>query len=95
MSDSERYARIAGDIATITAEHQINGLHVHVGFDDREERVRSLNALRPWLPTLLALSSNSPFWSGHDTGFDSWRAIHSRRLTTYGTPPVFRDAADY
>ena len=95
VSDGERYARIADDIAGITAEHQINGLHVHVGFDDREDQVRSLNALRPWLPTLLALSSNSPFWSGHDTGFDSWRAIHSRRLTTYGIPPAFQDAADY
>ena len=68
---------------------------MHVGFDDRDERVRALLRLRPWLPTLLALSSNSPFWAGHDTGFDSWRAIHSRQWTTYGSPPAFTDAADY
>ncbi|HWI31822.1 MAG TPA: YbdK family carboxylate-amine ligase [Microbacterium sp.] len=95
LSEGERYARIADDIGGITAEHQINGLHVHIGLDDREDRVRALNALRPWLPTLLALSSNSPFWSGHDTGFDSWRAIHSRRWTTFGVPPAFADAGDY
>ena len=95
VSAGARYARIADGIAGITAEHQINGLHVHVGFDDREDRVRSLNGLRPWLPTLLALSANSPFWAGHDTGFDSWRAIHSRRFTTFGIPPAFRDADHY
>lgn len=95
LSAGERYARIAEEIAGITPEHQINGLHVHVGFDDPEARVRSLNGLRPWLPTLLALSANSPFWTGHDTGFDSWRAIHSRRWTTFGIPPPFHDAADY
>jgi carboxylate-amine ligase len=95
LSAGRRYARIADNIAGITAEHQINGLHVHIGFEDREDRVRALNALRPSLPTLLALSANSPFWSGHDTGFDSWRAIHSRRWTTYGSPPAFADATQY
>lgn len=90
-----RYARIADDIGALAIDHQINGLHVHVGIDDRDERVRASNALRPWLPVLLALSANSPFWHGADTGFASWRGVHSRRWTTYGIPPWFDDATEY
>jgi carboxylate-amine ligase len=95
ISPDVRYAHIADDIAGVTPDHQINGLHVHVGIPDAESGVRASNTLRVWLPTLLALSSNSPYWHGEDTGFDSWRAIHSRRWTTYGAPPFFRDAAEH
>jgi len=90
-----RYAVIAHDIAGLTSEHQLNGLHVHVGIPDREAGIRASNFLRPWLPVLLALSGNSPFWQTHDTGFASWRAIHSRRWTTHGIPPYFADAAEH
>jgi len=90
-----RYAAIAEDIAGLTPEHQLNGLHVHVGIPDRDAGIRASNALRPWLPVLLALSANSPFWAGHDTGFASWRVIHGRRWTTHGIPPYFGDAAEY
>lgn len=95
ISAGDRYAHIAADVAGVTPEHQINGLHVHVGIPDRDAGVRASNALRPWLPTLLAMSADSPFWHGADSGFDSWRAIHSRRWTTYGIPPVFHDADHY
>lgn len=94
ISPDDRYAHIAGDIAGVTPDHQINGMHVHIAIPDREYGVRASNTLRVWLPMLLALSSNSPFWHGIDTGFDSWRAIHSRRWTTYGAPPRFADAAE-
>lgn len=90
-----RYAAIAQDIAGLTVEHQLNGLHVHVGIAGRDAGVRASNFLRPWFPVLLALSANSPFWQGRDTGFASWRAIHSRRWTTHGIPPHFADAAEY
>ncbi|MCT9821398.1 YbdK family carboxylate-amine ligase [Microbacterium sp. W1N] len=92
---ADRYARIAADIGALAPDHQINGLHVHVGIADRDTGVHASNALRAWLPVLLALSSNSPYWHGRDTAFASWRAVHSRRWTTYGIPPVFADAADY
>lgn len=90
-----RYARIADDIGALAVDHQINGLHVHIGIEDLDERVRASNALRPWLPVLLAVSANSPFWRGSDTGFASWRGVHSRRWTTYGIPPWFADVAEY
>ncbi|WP_336648107.1 carboxylate-amine ligase [Microbacterium sp. MMO-10] len=94
ISEGERYAEISAEVTSLTDDHQIGGLHVHVGVD-RDLRVRASNALRGWLPVLLALSANSPFWNGRDTGYDSWRAIHSRRWTTYGIPPAFRDDDDY
>ncbi|MFJ3394910.1 carboxylate-amine ligase [Leifsonia aquatica] len=95
VTDHERYRDIASRFGLVVPDHQLNGLHVHVGVDDREEAIAALNRLRPWVPALLALSANSPFWQGADTGFDSWRAIHSRRWTTHGVPPAFVDAADY
>lgn len=70
-------------------------MHVHTEITDGEERVRALNALRPWLPVLLALSGNSPFWHGRDTGYASWRTILMRRLPTMGCPPFFHDETDY
>lgn len=93
--DSARYRTIARWLGDIVGEHQVNGLHVHVEIPDADDRVRALNALRPWLPVLLSLSTNSPFWRGHDTGFGSWRTILLRRLPTIGSPPPFRDADDY
>ncbi|AIX99920.1 hypothetical protein ART_0322 [Arthrobacter sp. PAMC 25486] len=84
-----------GPRGALSGEHEINGLHVHTGIPDQESGVHALNADRRWLPTLLAISANSPFWCGSDTGFASWRAIHSRRWTTAGCPPWFADAADY
>lgn len=95
VTDEPRYREIASHFGLIVRDHQLNGLHVHVGVADRDAAVAASNALRPWLPVLLALSANSPYWNGVDTGFDSWRAIHSRRWTTHGIPPRFLDAADY
>jgi glutamate---cysteine ligase / carboxylate-amine ligase len=95
ITDVERYHRIVLDMDGVIADHQLSGLHVHVGISTREDGVIALNAMRPWLPLLTALSSNSPFWRGHDTGYDSWRTVLLRRWTTSGSPPSFVDAADY
>jgi carboxylate-amine ligase len=90
-----RYARIARDTQAVSRDHQINGLHVHVAIPDRAAGVRAINAIRPWLPVLLAMSANSPFWAGVDTGFASWRAIHMRRWTTQPIPPHFPSVRAY
>ncbi|MFF2271694.1 YbdK family carboxylate-amine ligase [Agromyces sp. NPDC058136] len=95
ITATPRYLRIVHDMAGVIADHQIQGLHVHVGIDDREQGVRALNAIRTWLPLISALTGNSPVWRGHDTGFESWRNVGQRRWTTTGCPPEFRDAADY
>lgn len=95
MTKDSRYREIAEVVAELSQEHEINGLHVHVGIPDPESGLRALNSVRRWLPTLMAISANSPFWCGQDTGFASWRAIQSRRWTTAGCPPHFTDATDY
>ncbi|RAN73258.1 hypothetical protein B5P43_31170 [Bacillus sp. SRB_336] len=95
VSEGARYDDVAAKVRGLTAEHQINGLHVHVGIPSRADGVAALNGVRRWLPVLLAISANSPFWRGADTGFASWRAIHSRRWTTAGCPPLFAGADDY
>jgi glutamate---cysteine ligase / carboxylate-amine ligase len=95
ITDVERYHRIVRDLNGLIADHQLSGLHVHVGIPDRESGVIALNAARPWMPLLTAISTNSPLWRGYDTGFDSWRTVLLRRWTTSGCPPSFVDAADY
>lgn len=95
ITDLERYHHIVREMDGVIADHQLSGLHVHVGVPSRDHGVVALNAVRPWLPLLTALSSNSPLWKGHDTGYDSWRTVLLRRWTTSGSPPSFIDAADY
>lgn len=95
ITDTDRYHNIAADYGAITTDHQINALHIHVGTSSREAGVRILNRVRVWIPTLLALSGNSPYWNGKDTGFASWRSLQMRRWTTNGCPPQFTDADDY
>lgn len=96
VSPSERYETVARWLGHIVDGHHVNGLHVHVELpDDDDARVRALNAIRPWMPTLLALSGNSPFADARDTGHDSWRTIVMRRLPLAGAPPRFRDIDHY
>jgi glutamate---cysteine ligase / carboxylate-amine ligase len=95
ITDVERYHRIVRDVGGVIADHQVSGLHVHVGVPDREAGVVALNGARPWMPLMTALASNSPLWRGFDTGYSSWRTILLRRWTISGCPPSFLDAADY
>ncbi|RZS64477.1 carboxylate-amine ligase [Agromyces ramosus] len=95
ITDVARYHRVVRDMDGLIADHQLSGLHVHIGVPDREGGVIALNAARPWMPLLTAISGNSPLWRGYDTGYDSWRTVLLRRWTTSGCPPSFVDAADY
>ena len=71
------------------------GLHVHVGITDRESALQVLNRLRPHLPLLLAISANSPFYEGRDTGYKSYRSIVYNRLPRSGIPDYFEDYRAY
>lgn len=95
LTDDERYTRFDAMLGAARPDHRIQGLHVHVAIDSRDEGVAVLRALRPWLAPLLALSANSPCFDGRDTGFASWRTMVGRRFTTASVPPDFADAADY
>jgi carboxylate-amine ligase len=71
------------------------GCHVHVGVADDEEGVAVLNRIRVWLPVLTALTANSPFWGGEDTGYASYRSQAWYRWPSAGPTELFADAAAY
>jgi len=95
VTPSERYLEMAGDYQQVALETLIFGCHVHVGIEDPETRIGVMNRIRPWLPTLLALSANSPFWAGRDTGYSSYRTIVFRRWPTSGMPESFSGNDEY
>lgn len=70
----ERYKQVVEDLQLVARANLIFGLHVHVGIEDRETGIRVMNSLRYFLPHILALSTNSPFWMGMNTGLKSYRA---------------------
>ena len=94
-ADTLRAAGNANRYAEIATDFQACGCHVHVGVLDRETAVAVSNHLRPWLPTLLALSVNSPYHDGWDTGYGSWRTVQQSRFPGAGVPPWFQDAHDH
>ena len=90
-----RYRRIQQHVGRLAAEQLTCGFHVHVGVASREEGVAVLDRIRVWLPVLLALSANSPFWYGVDTGFASYRYQAWSRWPTAGAGEIFGSAAGY
>ncbi len=71
------------------------GLHVHVGVDDADKATWIANELRWYLPVMLALSANSPFWNGFDTGLASARAKIFEGLPNTGMPTAFSSFEEY
>lgn len=76
-------------------EQSICAGHVHVHLPDRERAVLVSNHLRPWLPVLIAMTANSPFWEGRDTGYASWRSLAGGKWPVAGPPPYFGCLADF
>ncbi|MFB6518042.1 glutamate--cysteine ligase [Streptomyces sp. NPDC056401] len=95
VTRTRRYLRMEGEARQLVDEQLICGMHVHVSVPDADTGVAVMNRIRGWLPTLLAMSANSPVWDGRDTGFASWRTIVFGRWPVSGPPPVFDGAADY
>lgn len=93
--EQERFARIAQHYAGLSSESLMCALHVHVEVADRVEGVAVLDRVRPWLPLLVAISANSPFWHGRDTGFATWRSQLWRMWPSSGPHEVFGDVAAY
>lgn len=95
VTDQARYRAMLTQAPQLVAEQLVNGMHVHVAVPSRETGVQVLNRIRVWLPTLTAMSANSPLWDGRDTGFASWRTVVFSRWPVSGIPPYFPDVADY
>ncbi|GAC1359300.1 MAG: carboxylate-amine ligase [Ktedonobacteraceae bacterium] len=94
-TDHIRYEEIEEEFQDVARSILICGLHVHVGIDRHDLAIPLLNQLRTWLPHLLALSSNSPFWIGRYTGIKSYRAIVWKRFPRSGIPSEFASTATF
>jgi len=93
--DNERYRRMEDAYRIVARQQVICGCHVHVGIADPDLAVAAMNRARPWLSVLLALSANSPFWQGIDTGYASYRLQVWHRWPTSGMPPWLGSAAEF
>jgi carboxylate-amine ligase len=85
----ERYLAMLRRVGRAARRQGVNGLHVHVGVETGERCYERLEAVLPWLPVLLALSANSPFVDGEETGMLSVRAGILAELPRAGAPPAF------
>ena len=95
IADEQRYAEFV-DYAGVSARRQgVSGLHVHVGMASSNACFHALEGVLPWLPVVLALSVNSPYLAGEETGMMSNRAEVLAQLPRSGAPPAFRSYADW
>ncbi len=91
----ERYHQVVEDMQLIARANLVFGLHVHIGIEDRNTAIHIMNSMRYFLPHILALSSNSPFWMGMNTGFKSYRCKVFERFPRTNIPDVFANWAEY
>jgi carboxylate-amine ligase len=94
-TEGDRYARMLDAFGLTAREMLTCGCHVHVSVTDDDEGVAVLNRIRIWLPVLTALTANSPFWQGEDTGYASFRSQAWHRWPSAGPNEVFADAGEY
>ena len=95
LSGASRYRVLGESLRELARREPTMALHVHVGVPAPEDAVRVLNALRRNIPVLLALSANSPFWRGRDSGFSSARTLIFQAFPRTGPPAFFARYADY
>jgi carboxylate-amine ligase len=90
-----RYDTIVADLQQVARENLIFGLHVHIGIKDREEAIHLMNSVRYFLPHILALSTNSPFWLGRETGLKSYRCKIFDKFPRTNIPDAFTSWNDF
>ena len=95
ITEGERYQEIVKDMQLVARANLIFGLHVHVGVADRERAIHVMNQARYFLPHIYALSVNSPFWVGHNTGLKGYRLKVFERFPRTGIPDAFESLSEY
>ena len=95
ITPNERYDKLIEEMRDVARGNLIFGLHVHIGIPDRDTGVKLLNSLTYFLPHIYALSTNSPFWCGRNTGFKSYRSKVFDKFPRTGIPEYFETAHDY
>ncbi|WP_341912990.1 carboxylate-amine ligase [Ferrovibrio terrae] len=94
-TDKPRYAKLANDLQFLAMRNMMCGLHIHVEVSDPHLRIDIMNRVLPFLPTLLALSTSSPFWRKRPTGLMGYRLAAYDELPRTGIPDFFVNLADY
>lgn len=94
-TDKPHYDQVMDELQMLGQRNLLCGLHVHVQPADPSSRVQLMTRLQPFLPLLLALSTSSPFWLGHDTGLMGYRQTAYQEIPRTGLPPMFADQAAY
>src|SRR5712671_57122 len=95
LTPGERYKNIVEDMQLVARANLIFGLHVHIGVEDRETQIHLMNAARYFVPHILALSTNSPFWLGMDTGLKSYRCKVFDKFPRTNIPDYFPSWGEY
>jgi glutamate---cysteine ligase / carboxylate-amine ligase len=95
ITPDDRYAQIVSEFQVVARANLIFGLHVHVGIEDRDDQIHIMNAARYFLPHLLALTANSPFWLGRDTGWHSYRSKIFDKFPRTNIPDFYGSYAEY
>ncbi len=95
ISAGERYQGVLNDLQQVARANLIFGLHVHIGMPDRETAIQLQNTARYFLPHIFALSTNSPFWVGRNTGFASYRLQVFQRFPRTGIPDLFESVEEF
>jgi carboxylate-amine ligase len=95
ITEHPRYDDIVNELQDAARSNLIFGLHVHVGMESREMAIHIANSVRYFLPHVYALSTNSPFWEGRNTGFKSFRTKVFDKFPRTGIPDYFESIEDY
>jgi glutamate---cysteine ligase / carboxylate-amine ligase len=95
VTPQPRYQRIREEFGELAKTSLACAMHVHVGLEEGEDGAVLLGGIGPWLPVLLAISANSPYWRGHDTGYASWRTQIWTRWPSNGTGEPFESRREY
>ncbi len=95
ITDDLRYHEIVNELKDIARSNLIFGLHVHVGIDNRDIALQLMNQACYFLPHIYALSTNSPFWEGRNTGFKAFRAKVFAKFPRTGLPEYFDSVQSY
>jgi carboxylate-amine ligase len=95
ITPNPRYDEIVNEMQEAARSNLIFGLHVHVGIADKNMAIHIMNTVRYFLPHVFALSSNSPFWEGRNTGFKSFRTKVFDKFPRTGVPDYFNDWDDF
>lgn len=95
QTQKDRYRILAGELQEVARRLVICGMHVHVGISDDDLRIDLMGQASYFLPHLLALSTSSPFWEGHETGLMSYRIAVWDELPRTGLPEPFESYGEY